>query len=94
MRMVPPRVRPVTRLVMIWVTWVPVDTAATLSAEQYCPTTNRSTAPYRDWRTLASKKGSVKVTRALTTLPWVSLFVLSSMPAISCLPLPPLFRGK
>jgi len=30
MRMVPPKVSPVTKLVTIWVTWVPVDTAATL----------------------------------------------------------------
>ena len=44
-RMVPPRVRPDTMLVMIWVTWVPVDTAATLSGVQYHPMTIRSTAP-------------------------------------------------
>ena len=34
MRMVPPSVRPETRLVMICVTWVPVETAATLRASQ------------------------------------------------------------
>ena len=45
-RMVPPSVRPVIRLVMIWVTCVPVETAATLSAPANRPTTARSTAPY------------------------------------------------
>ena len=45
---VEPRVRPVIRLVTICVTCVPVDTAATLSALQNLPTTNRSTAPYND----------------------------------------------
>ena len=69
--MVPPRVRPVTRLVIICVTWVPVDTAATAWASQNCPTTKRSTAPYNDCNTLASKNGTVKVTRALSTLPLV-----------------------
>ena len=44
-RMVPPRVRPDPMLVMIWITWVPVDTATTLSGVQYHPMTIRSTAP-------------------------------------------------
>ena len=44
--MVPPSVRPVIMLVMICVTCVPVETAATLSGVQYLPITSRSTAPY------------------------------------------------
>ena len=43
---VPPRVRPEIILVIIWVTWVPVETAATLSGGQYQPITIKSTAPY------------------------------------------------
>ena len=44
-RIVPAIVKPVIRLVMIWVTCVPVETAATLSAGQNQPITIRSTAP-------------------------------------------------
>ena len=44
--MVPPSVSPVIMLVMICVTCVPVETAATLSGVQYLPITSRSTAPY------------------------------------------------
>ena len=48
------------RLVTIWVTCVPVETAATLSALQNLPMTKRSTAPYSDWSILAMRNGSAK----------------------------------
>ena len=44
-KMVLPRVSPEITLVMIWVTWAPVETAATLSGLQNQPTTAKSTAP-------------------------------------------------
>ena len=73
-RMVLPRVRPVIMLVMICVTWVPVDTAATLSGEQYLPMTNRSTAPYSAWMRFAAMKGRENVNSMRNTFPLVRLF--------------------
>ena len=77
-KMVLPSVRPDTRLVIIWVTCVPVETAATLCALQYFPTTNKSTAPYRDCRTFAIRKGTAKKINVVTMFPSVRLFLFIS----------------
>ena len=69
-----PSVRPVIRLVMIWVTWVPVETAATLSGPQYLPMTSKSTAPYSACMILAMMNGTEKVNNTRITLPFVRLF--------------------
>ena len=69
-----PSVRPVTRLVTICVTCVPVETAATLCAPQKAPTTNRSAAPYSDCSTFATRNGQAKRNSVLATLPCVRLF--------------------
>ena len=79
-RMVLPRVRPVIMLVMICVTWVPVDTAATLSGEQYLPMTNRSTAPYSAWMRFAAMKGRENVNSMRNTFPLVRLFSVIVFP--------------
>ena len=81
---VPPRVSPVIRLVMIWVTCVPVETAATLSAPQYFPTTKRSTAPYKDCRILAIRNGTAKKRSVFRMLPSVSVFCFIWLVSVSC----------
>ena len=68
---VPPRVSPEIRLVIICVTWVPVDTAAMLCAPQNIPTARRSTAPYSACSKFASRNGTVNRSNTRITFPSV-----------------------
>ena len=78
-----PSVRPVTRLVTICVTCVPVETAATLWAPQKAPTTNRSAAPYSDCSTLAIKNGPAKRNSVPAALPCVRSFASTGKAPLS-----------
>lgn len=59
-RTVAPAERLVMTLVTVCMICPPVDTADTSAAWPKVPTTQRSTAPYMDWRHSASSTGSVK----------------------------------
>ena len=70
-KIVLPSVNPVIKLVIICVTCVPVETAATLSALQYVPTTNKSAAPYSDWSKAAAKNGTANRNSVFNIFPSV-----------------------
>ena len=68
---VPPVDRPIIKLVTACMTWLPVDTAAMPAWSANCPTTIRSTAPYRNCSREAPRKGMAKRLNARLTFPSV-----------------------
>ena len=63
--------RPIIKLVTACMTWLPVDTAAMPAWSANCPTTIRSTAPYRNCSREAPRKGMAKRLNARLTFPSV-----------------------
>lgn len=75
-----PTASSVKTMVSDCMSWLPTDTADTLAASENCPTIIRSTAPYRDWISMANMMGNTNRTSAGTIFPWVkSLFIYLSV---------------
>ena len=77
---VTPMASPLITMVMVCITWLPVDTADTSAATPNWPTTSRSTAPYMVWRKIASSTGRAKRSSGPNTGPWVKYPFFSIYP--------------